>query len=145
MKQPLPRFLLPIVASCALAACVFVSSFDPVAYERATSAKAEALLLMDKATDDYRSHKKDIEAVTLDINKAFEYDRGLALNESKVQLWETLLSPDRDLFGGFLRDWKRKRRLTPFFVEEKKKQVGQGFDEIIQLESGKPKRPQGMQ
>ena len=79
-----------------------------------------------------------IDSVILDLNKAYEYDKGRARNQITVTLWTKLLSPD-DLFGAFIRQWKSKGQLHPGYIEEKKKNVENAFDQIIQLEQGKQK------
>lgn len=123
----------------ALAACSTISTYDQAAYEHVTSAKVDTLALMDKATGDYGSHRQEIATVDLELKKAYEYDRGRPLNQRTLQQWELLLNPERDLFGGFLRDWERKGSFKPVALEERKRKVAASFDEIIGLESGKLK------
>ena len=113
------------VALCVLAGCSTISTYDQAAYEHATSAKVDALALMDRATGDYSGHEKEIAAVQLELDKAYEYDRGRPLNEITLKQWDLLLSPEHDLFGGFLRDWKRKGQFKPVAISEKKKQVAE--------------------
>lgn len=131
-----------LLATAFLFACSTIATYDQVAYEHATSAKVDTLALMDKATGDYSVHEKEVAVVTLELDKAYEYDKGRPLNEITVKQWELLLSPDHDLVGGFLRDWKQKGSLRPVFITEKKRQIGKAFDQIIQLESGKLKPSQ---
>jgi hypothetical protein len=122
-----------------LVACSTIATYDQNAYEKATGAKAEALALMEKATGPFSSHEKEIEAVSLTIDKAYEYDRGRALNSITVKQWEILRDPNRNLFGGFLRRWREKGSLRPAYVTEKKPDIAEAFDQIIELERGKPK------
>lgn len=122
-----------------LADCSTISTFDQVAYEHVTSAKVDALALMDKATGDYQAHRQEIAAVDRQLQKAYEYDRGRPLNQVTLKQWDLLLSPEHDLFGGFLRDWERKGQFKPVALVERKKLVADGFDQIIGLESGKIK------
>lgn len=127
------------VALSFAAGCSTISIYDQAAYEHVTSAKVDALALMDKATSNYSGQEKEIAAVRLELNKAYEYDKGRPLNEVTLKQWDILLSPERDLFGGFLRDWERKGRFKPVAISERKRQVAEGFDQIIGLESGKLK------
>jgi hypothetical protein len=120
-------------------ACTTIATFDQVAYDKATGAKAEALALMDKATNSYGAHIKEIEAVSLTIDKAYEYDRGRALNSITVQQWQILRDPNRNLFGGFLRRWREKGSLRPDYIAEKKPDIAEAFDQITGLEIGKRK------
>lgn len=128
-----------LVATALLFACSTIATFDQVAYDKATGAKAEALALMDKATDSYSAHVKEIEAVSLTIDKAYEYDRGRMLNAITVQQWQILRDPDRNLFGGFLRRWREKGSLRPDYIAEKKPDIAEAFDQITGLEIGKRK------
>jgi DNA transposition AAA+ family ATPase len=50
--------------------------------------------------------------------------------------------PDKNLLGGFLKRWKEKDKLSAVFVDEAKRLISTGFDQIIGLESGKIK-PKG--
>ena len=128
-----------LVAIALLFACSTIATFDQVAYDKATGAKAEALALMDKATDSYSAHVKEIESVSLTIDKAYEYDRGRTLNAITVQQWQILRDPGRNLFGGFLRRWREKGSLKPDYIVEKKPDIAEAFDQITGLEIGKRK------
>lgn len=133
------RRLLPSLCLFALASCSTISTYDQAAYEHATSAKVDTLALMDKATGNYGDYQKDVDAVTTVLEKAYEYDLGRPKNSITAAQWKILLDPDRNLVGGFLKTWKNKGSLSPTFVTEKKKQIGDAFDQIIGLESGKLK------
>jgi hypothetical protein len=132
-----PRPLLLLLVTAVLAACSTISPYDQTAYSQTVDAKVDALALMDKATGSYDSHRQEITDVTLEMDKAYEYEKGRALNQLTISQWDILLSPDHDLFGGFLKMWQQKGTLSPFFIAAKKKQVANGFDQIIQLEAAK--------
>jgi outer membrane PBP1 activator LpoA protein len=140
LRFPVRRLLLSVVPALVLVltACSTIAPYDQAAYEHATSSKAEALLLMDRATTSYSQNTDKIDAVILDLNKAYEYDKGRARNQFTVKLWTELLSPD-NLFGAFIHQWKSKGQLHPGYIEVKKKDVEDAFDQIIQLEQGKQK------
>lgn len=140
MKFPLR--LLPSLCLIALASCSTISTYDQAAYEHATSAKVDTLALIDKATESYSAHEKEIAAVRTELQKAYEYDLGRPLNKITVAQWAILLDPERDLVGGFLKMWKSKGSVSAFLVTAKKKQIGEAFDQIIGLESGKIKPSQ---
>ncbi len=139
MNILLPRYPLLLLSWLVLASCSTIATYDQFAYEKATAAKAEALALMDKATGSYSAHEQEIEAVSLTIDKAYEYDRGRALNSVTVEQWEILRDPSRHLFGGFIRRWREKGSLRPAYIAEKKLDIAEAFDRIIELERGKPK------
>src|SRR5437762_13470137 len=133
-----------IALSCLFlaAGCSTIATYDQVAYEHATNAKVDTLALMDKATTPYGNHIKDIEALQLELAKAAEYDNGRPLNRYTIALWQTLRS-DTGILNRFLVIWKKSGTLNSAFIDDKKAHVAREFDDIIQLESGKIKTPQG--
>ena len=142
MLNPRTAYRVCVIAFsvCALlAGCTLIARYDRVAYEHATSAKVDTLALMQKATRSYSEHEKEVESLVLELDKAYEYDRGRQLNKITGAQWDVLRDPDRNLVGGFLKMWKAKETLSATFVAEKKRQVADAFDQIIQLESGKPR------
>jgi hypothetical protein len=141
-KFSLAAALLAIVLALATGACSTISHYDQAAYEHAVNAKVDALTLMNKATGSYDAHQKKIESLITQLEKAYEYDRGRPLNVVTVAQWNILRDPDRDLLGGFLKTWKTKGTLSSTFVAEKKIQIADAFDQIIQFESGKLKPSQ---
>jgi len=128
----LVAFYLALATACSL-----IAPYDQVAYEKATSTKAEALALMGNATGPYVSHQKEIDEVKLDLDKAYEYDRGRASNTETIKQWEILRDPNGHLFGGFLRRWHDRASLQEEYIQEKKRDIADAFDQIIGLERGK--------
>jgi type IV secretory pathway TrbF-like protein len=129
----------------ALAACgPSISQFNAQAYEHATSLKVDALALMEAATEPYAQHEADVQQLRTDLRKAYEFARGRPNNEISARQWDILIDPERDLLGGFLRDWQERSTLSAVFVTEKKAQVAEAFDTIIELESGK-RNPESVQ
>lgn len=120
-----------------LTGCSTIATFDKTAYDKATGAKAEALALIDTATEPYATRSRQAEAALLAVDKAYEYDRGRTLNKVTLKQWEILRNPKGNLFGGFVRRWKEKGALQAAYVEEKKPDIAEAFDQIIQLERGK--------
>jgi len=114
-----------------------ISTFNAEAYDRATALKVESLALMDSATTPYAEHAAAVRQLRTELRKAHEFARGRPHNEVSARQWALLLDPERDLLGGFLRDWKQQSSFSTAFVREKKKQVAAAFDTIIELESGK--------
>ena len=134
---PLTVFVLILLAG--LIGCATISPCSATAYEQATSLKAEALALMGKANEPYSQHQTQVEALKLNLAKAYEYAKGRPKNEISTRQWEILKNPERHSLGGFLKLWQEKSILMPTFVEEAKKVVAEQFDAIIGLESGKIK------
>ncbi|AEB09556.1 hypothetical protein [Desulfobacca acetoxidans] len=131
--------LLVIILTVGLGGCATISPYSATAYEQATSLKAEALVLMGKATEPYSQHQTQVEALKLNLEKAYEYAKGRPKNELSIRQWEILKDPERHSLGGFLKRWQQESSLRPAFVQEAKELVADQFDAIIGLESGKPK------
>lgn len=116
-----------------------IGPYSPTAYKYATSLKVETLALMSKATDSYGKHKNDVEKLTIELNKAHEYVKGVPSNSISAKQWEILIKPDGKLLGKFWLKWEQKTKLSKVFVSEFKKIVADSFDQIICLEVNKEK------
>jgi hypothetical protein len=128
--------LLPLLL---LVGCTTIAPFDQEAYKTATALKVDTLVVMSKATESYARHQREIAALQIALDKAYEYDRNRPLNEITIQMWDKLRNPQGALLGGFLQEWKEDGPLLPTYVQRKKTQISEGFDNVIQLESGKMK------
>ena len=132
--------LLIIFVSC-LSACAsrIIGPYSPVAYQNATSLKAETLALMDKATEPYDSHKSEVENLVIEANKALEFVKGVPSNSISAQQWAILIKPDGELMGKFFMRWEtaKSKTLTRAYVDEFKLIISDAFDEIICLEANK--------
>jgi hypothetical protein len=126
-------------AAFFIAACSTISTYDQVAYEHATNLKVDTLALMDKATESYAAHTKDVAGLNLELDKAYEYDKGRPLNRVTVQMWDVLRGPN-GILARFLSKWKNRDTLNSVVIADTKEHVGREFDDIIQLESGKIKK-----
>lgn len=122
-----------------LAACRTASPYDARAYEYATSTKAEALRLIDKAGTPASRHRRAIDTLRLNLDRAYEFSRGLPKNDEATAQWAILRDPDGHSLGGFITRWQRDGKLDPAFISEAKRLVAAGFDQLIALESGKPR------
>jgi hypothetical protein len=116
-----------------------ISTFDQAAYSQVTSLKVDALYLMDKSTEDYATHETEVTALQLKVSKAIEYDKHRSHNTITNKMWDILNDPDGHLFGGFIVKWKKDGKENQTYITEKKKQIGESFDQIAELESKKIK------
>lgn len=124
-----------------LAGCTLISPYDPTSYKNATDLKVESLVLIDKATDPPASHKAEIEALQIKLRQAYEYEKGKAENSETEQQWAIMVSPDRNLMGGFMKKWLDDNTAqSPAFLAGMKSNVEAGFDTIIKLENGKVRK-----
>jgi len=87
------RPLLGMVAALVCAGGSTIATFDRVAYEMATDAKAAALTAMSRATESYASQQTAITPLLVQVEEAREYDRDRAKNSITVQQWDILLNP----------------------------------------------------
>lgn len=119
--------------------CSTIALYSEAAYRQATAAKAEALILMGKANEPFEQHRAEVEALRLDVEKAYEYARGEPKNTLSTRQWEILKDPQGNLLGGFLTRWQKEGTISPTFIADKRDQVSRAFDEITGLETGKNK------
>jgi hypothetical protein len=128
---------LPVLLAHGLLSCASISPFSLTAYEQATSLKVDALALVSRAGEPFRDHREEVAALVERIEKAYEFARGRPNNEITTRQWEILKDPERRSLGGFLKRWERESTLSEPFIREAKGLVADGFDTIIELESGK--------
>jgi hypothetical protein len=134
------RTFTTLALALFLGACApLIARYDPVAYDRAVSLKVECLDLVGKADQPYAAEKDKVEAVQMDLRKAYEYALGRPLNEISAKQWAILVDPNEQLVGGFFKEWAAKGTLGSVFAQEKSSQISKAFDSIIALESGKIK------
>jgi hypothetical protein len=129
--------LATLTISLFISACTMITPrFDKVAYEKAVSLKVDSITLMDKATEPYVTYEAEVKGLTLRLEKAYEYAKGKPNNEIITKQWLIINDPEKHQIGGFLKRWKEKETLSKLFVNEAKKTIANGFDQVIGLESG---------
>jgi hypothetical protein len=141
IKQKILSMGLLMVLTCTVIfSCnPIISTFDQAAYSQVTSLKVDALYLMDRSTEDYVTHEAEVTALQLNVSKAIEYDKHRPHNTITNKMWDILNDPDGHLLGGFIAKWKKEGKESQTYVAEKKKQIGESFDQIAELESKKIK------
>jgi hypothetical protein len=130
-------FILPVIFT--FSSCYNLTAFNEKAYNKAVVLKVASLELMDKAVDNYTNHSAEADSLRHNLKLAFEYAKGRPDNDIITKQWEIMIDPDRNLIGGFLRIWEEDIKLSPAFVNEAQSVIGDAFDTIIGLESGKLK------
>lgn len=126
-----------IIAFIAACSSLPIGEYSLDAYKNATSLKAETLAIIDKAKEPYRTHQSEVEALTTKIDSAYEFSAGMPNNQLSAQQWNILRDPAGNLYGGFVRLWKKQGTVSDFYRSEEKAQIGAAFDEIICLEANK--------
>lgn len=133
---------LLVLITIFLLACDTMSHFDAFSYKETISAKVEAVDLMSYAVEDYTSYENEVHELNKALQKIYEYEKNRPRNAETTKMWEILLNPDKNLYGGFLKRWQNDTTLNKFFIEEAQIQVAEAFDLIIDLENGKIKKDQ---
>ncbi len=128
--------LLPIIIICG---CVSTAVFNQRAYEQDVNIKVDALALVDKADQPYMQHADEVGQFKLNIEKAYQYAKGLPNNNETIAQWEIIRNPNEASIAGFLERWKSEGQLSRVFIEDAKIEIGKQFDQVIELESGKRK------
>ena len=129
--------LLIVSISLVIFSCTTISVFSPEAYKQAVDLKVESLELMSFATMSFGDYEDDVVYLKTELNKAYEFSKGRPNNEISTRQWEILIDPEGNLLCGFLNRWQEEETLSEMFVTEMQTLVGDAFDTIIGLESGK--------
>jgi PBP1b-binding outer membrane lipoprotein LpoB len=136
------KVLLVMGSAMFFAACATISKYDQYAYQQTTSLKVDALNVMNLATGKYDSNASAVLNVNTSIDKMVEYEKNRPKNEVSEKMWVILQDSTQNLYGGFIKRWKTEGTLDPVFIKESQQMVGQAFDQISELESGKIKSQQ---
>ncbi|UPZ17766.1 hypothetical protein [Flavobacterium humidisoli] len=113
--------------------------YDQYSYQKTIEIKVEASNLMNEATTPYVSHKKEVDALFLNIDKLVEYEKSKLNNEITLAMWKMVTDKEKNFLATFFKRWETKETLSPVFLEESKKQVLEAFDLLIQYEIKKDK------
>lgn len=132
-----PAGLLAVLLIFLSACAPLIGPYSPTAYKNATGLKAETLALMGKATAPYAGNEGKVDALMVEIDKAYEYVHGIPVNDYSARQWAILKKRDGDLLGRFFGRWKSEGTLTPVYISEFKGIISDAFDEIICLEANK--------
>jgi hypothetical protein len=138
MRVSLARPLSLLLLAFVLGGCGrLIAEYSLQAYTNATSLKAETLAMIDKSGEAYSLHAKEVDALNVKIDAAYEFSAGIPANQLSATQWAILRDPNRNLWGGFAQFWKTHGTVSAFFRQGVKKNIGDAFDEIICLEANK--------
>ncbi|KAA2238432.1 hypothetical protein F0L74_19585 [Chitinophaga agrisoli] len=139
MKATKPYPLLLLLLLFLFACSPLISRYNEYAYQQTTALKVDVMLVMDMAADSFSTHQKELAALRVKVDKAYEYEIHRPNNRITIEMWQLLKDSSRNLLGGYLKRWQQDTKLNPVFIQEAKQQVGEAFDKIAELESGKVK------
>ena len=131
--------VLPFVAIMLAASCATISKFDQYSYAQATSLKVDALNVMSTASDSFSVHQPEVTQLRTTLSKIYEYEKSKPKNVVTTKMWSVLIDSTGNSLGGFLARWQREAKLDTAFISESKQLIGDSFDQISGLESGKLK------
>ena len=138
MNQIYYSKLYSILLLLVLYGCTpLIGPHSPVAYENATSLKAEVLIILSKANTPYTDNEEAVEGIKLKSEMAYEFVKGVPKNQLSTKQWEILKNPEGDLLGKFFKRWKERSTLSDIMIKEYKGLASDAFDEIICLEANK--------
>ena len=122
--------LLPL--ALALLGCALIGKFDQNSYNSAQTLKEDAVGIVlhpsPAAVDNL--------AVRLEAAVAYETGKGKA-NKISVAQWKLIANPHGNLLGGWITRYRAGTVMSPTYSEEKARQIGLAFDEVLKLEGGK--------
>lgn len=123
----------------ALSGCAnLMSRYDQNTYEAATSLKSQSMDLMLHGNEPSVKYSADIADLQSKLSAQLAYEQGKGKqNVITAKQWEMLSSPDKNLLGGFLKEWSNGKQMSIPYVKEKRIQVGIAYDEILKLEGNK--------
>ncbi|WP_417801075.1 hypothetical protein [Tenacibaculum sp.] len=138
MKKDKPFFILmfitAFISSCSI---LKTAPYDQYSFQKTIEIKIDATQLIDKAESSYQENSKEIEQLQNEITKIVEYEKYKPNNEITYKMWLLLADQDKNLLTGFLKRWKEKDKLSPFFITEAKEQITEAFNLLLEYESKK--------
>lgn len=133
-----------LAAACwmlLLVACTpLAPDYSLEAYSNATRIKAEALQLIARSTEPYRTHADAVAALRLEVDTAYEFARGLPTNQVSAEQWRRMRDPQGGLLITYLDFWaSHPSGVSPALADAAYRKIAQNFDDIICLEANKQK------
>lgn len=126
-------FLVAAVAGCS----PLIAGYSLQAYKNDTTLKADVAAMVNQSTTPYTAHEKDIAALTLRLNEAYEFSKGEATNALSTKEWQILLDPNGALYGKFIAQWHDRGQLSTIEAQNWKALLDRAFDVMICLEANK--------
>jgi hypothetical protein len=93
--------------------------------------------LVGKSDEKFSHHRKDVDAIAVKIDTAYEFAAGMPYNGIVAAEWELLRDPKGGLYGGFIKVWRKEGTVSVGYRIEKKRQISDAFDYIICIEANK--------
>ena len=138
MQNNKPFFILVFITAF-LSSCSILKTapYDQYSFQKTIELKIDANQLIEKAEGSYQENINEIEELHNEIAKIVEYEKYKPNNEITYKMWLLLADQDKNLLAGFLKRWKEKGKLSPFFITEAKGQITEAFNLLLEYESKK--------
>ncbi|MFB9079002.1 hypothetical protein ACFFLS_10110 [Flavobacterium procerum] len=138
-KLKLSLFLIAVSFLITSCESTKTALFDQYSYQKTTEIKVQTAKIMDKAVTPYQDHKLEVEELLFEIEKLAEYEKNKPNNQITFAMWQVLNDKEKNLLAGFFKRWQTKGILSPYFIDESKKQILSALDLLIQYEIKKDK------
>lgn len=122
------------LSSCSI---LKTAPYDQYSFQKTIEIKIDANQLIEKAENSYQDNIKEIEELQNEIAKIVEYEKYKPNNEITYKMWLLLSDKNKNLLAGFLKRWKEKDKLSPFFITEAKGQITEALNLLLEYESKK--------
>lgn len=138
MKNNKPFFILMLITAF-LSSCSILKTapYDQYSFQKTIEIKIDANQLIEKAENSYQDNIKEIEELQNEIAKIVEYEKYKPNNEITYKMWLLLSDKNKNLLAGFLKRWKEKDKLSPFFITEAKGQITEALNLLLEYENKK--------
>ncbi len=117
--------------------------YDTNTFVRTSTLKAQMLVVMDHATEDYATYSGKTDDILIEAESIYAMQKARAKNTITIAQWQKLMRIDssthQSLLPWFFTHWKQKGTLSQSFINDTKPQIEAVFDEILKLEAGKLK------
>jgi hypothetical protein len=127
--------LVSLLVGCA----PLIADFNTEAYKNATSLKVEAMALVDKSGERFATRRRDVEVFSTKLDAAYEFAVNLPNNQESTAQWQIIRDPNGDYWGAFVKVWRQQGTMGSTFRTEYKGRLGKAFDQLICLETAKPR------
>ena len=132
-----PRRCLPAALLLLVGACTAGPFYSPSAEREVRRLKSKSLRLMEQAETPWSGHESAVIKLQTELTEARDAAATRRQNQITVAQWDRLLAHEGHLLGGFLARWEADSTLSPTFIVESSRLVGDAFEAILKLEQSK--------
>jgi hypothetical protein len=131
---------LLVALTFTLSGCVSTPAYDQTEYNRVITLKVDAMNLLQKSSDNFQTHKTEVDNIKHEMSILYEYAKNLPNNEEEIEMIKIMNNSDGTLLAKALADWEKKGTLSQSYSEGLISNISDGFDQISGLISHRIKR-----